>query len=269
VIQVDGSTAYPEQILVAGQTLTYHRPPWEEPSVPLNFSILYADEDVIAIAKPAGLPVLPGGGFLEHTLLHQLQRRFPEVTPCPVHRLGRGTSGVVLLARSPLAKRDLSRQWRESTQASVTQASGDRLLKTYRALIRASNLSDTFVLTTPIGLVPYPVLGKVYAASPTGKPAYSEGRVLRRTSQSTLVEVTIQTGRPHQIRIHLAAAGFPLLHDPFYAAGGLPYLVTDADCKLPVPGDCGYWLHAYRLQFRHPRTGSPLDIVCPPPIPLR
>jgi 23S rRNA pseudouridine1911/1915/1917 synthase len=261
-ITVDGQPGHADQRLHLGQTLAYHRPPWSEPDVPLAFAVLYEDEDLLAIAKPSGLPVLPGGGFLQHTVLHQLQVRFPQDSLCPVHRLGRGTSGVLLVGRSPLAKSDLSRQLRQSSQGEMTQ---NPLTKTYRALIGPSHLPDRFVMETPIGPVPYPVLGAVYAATPQGKPARSEGRVIHRCSTQTLVEVTIQTGRPHQIRIHLAAAGYPLLQDPLYAPGGQPYPVREPDRYLPTPGDVGYWLHAYRVRFRHPRTRSLMTLVCPPP----
>jgi 23S rRNA pseudouridine1911/1915/1917 synthase len=82
-----------------------------------------------------------------------------------------------------------------------------------------------------------------------------------------LVEVTIHTGRPHQIRIHLASVGYPLLGDPLYDVGGVPRQVsTIATDKLPVPGDDGYHLHAYRLGFVHPRSGQGMDIICPAPI---
>ncbi len=261
-ITIDGKPSRADQGLYAGQSLAYHRPPWEEPKVPLDFTVLYEDEDLMAIAKPAGLPVLPGGGFLEHTLLHQLQVRYPNRSLSPIHRLGRGTSGVMLIARSPMAKSDLSRQMRRST-LDATQPSS--LTKTYRALIGPSDLPETFVLTAPIGKVPYPVIGAIYAAAPHGKPAYSEGRVLRREAIQTLLEITIHTGRPHQIRIHLAAAGYPLVNDPLYAPGGCPYPVTKPHDTIPMPGDGGYWLHAYRLRFIHPRTQKPLAILCPPP----
>ncbi|MEL6381042.1 MAG: RluA family pseudouridine synthase [Cyanobacteria bacterium J06626_18] len=261
-ITVEGKPSRPDQGLSVGQSLAYHRLPWQEPEVPLDFAVLYEDEDLMAIAKPAGLPVLPGGGFLEHTLLYQLQVRYPDTPPSPIHRLGRGTSGVMVLARSPAAKSDLSRQMRRST---LDPTRPPLLTKTYRALVGPSDLPATFVLTTPIGKVPYPVIGSIYAATPNGKPAYSEGRVLRRDATQTLLEVTIHTGRPHQIRIHLAAAGYPLVNDPLYAPGGLPYPVKSPLGELPMPGDCGYWLHAYRLQFIHPRTRKPLEILCPPP----
>lgn len=265
-ITVDDHPGYANQTLRAGQILAYHRPPWQEPDVPLEFSVLYEDEDVLAIAKPAGLPVLPGGGFLEHTLLHQLTLRYPDATPSPVHRLGRGTSGVMLLARSPQAKADLSQQLRQATQRQATARTFE---KTYRALIGPSDLPDTFVIETPIGQVPYAPLGHLYAATPDGKSAYSEGRVLNRSDQHTLLAVTIHTGRPHQIRIHLASVGYPLLNDPLYAPGGLPYPVDESAESVTAPGDCGYWLHAYRIQFLHPSTRLRQTIIAPPPPSLQ
>ncbi|NEQ47254.1 MAG: RluA family pseudouridine synthase [Leptolyngbya sp. SIOISBB] len=260
-ITVDGQSAQAEQPLQANQQLAYYRAPWQEPAVPLDFEVLYEDDDVLAIAKPSGLPVLPGGNFLENTLLHQLKQRYPQAPPSPVHRLGRGTSGVMLLARSPLAKTELSRQLRQSSQGKNHAASFQKI---YRALIGPSDLPDTFEVTTPIGPVPYPVLGTIYAAIPTGKWAYSRGQVLQRCDTQTLLEVTILTGRPHQIRIHLAAIGYPLLGDPLYAPGGLPRAVA-ASTKLPVPSDLGYHLHAYRLQFIHPRTQTSMQLTCLPP----
>jgi 23S rRNA pseudouridine1911/1915/1917 synthase len=261
-VLLNGQPAAPDTPLQLGQQLTYHRPPWEEPDVPLTFEVLYEDADLLVVAKPSGLPVLPGGGFLEHTLLHLLQRHYPQAPPVPVHRLGRGTSGLLLLARSHLAKSQLSRQMREST----LQPGPATLRKTYRALVGPCNLPDAFTLTTPIGKVPHPVLGYVYAAAPHGLSAYSQGIVLKRSPTTTLLEVTIRTGRPHQIRIHLAAAGYPLLGDPLYAPGGLPYpTAADPAAKLPVPGDCGYWLHAHRLSLPHPRTGERLEFCCEPP----
>ncbi|WP_017298821.1 pseudouridine synthase [Nodosilinea nodulosa] len=262
----DGHPVAPDDRLQAGQTLAYHRPPWQEPEAPLGFKVLYEDEDLVAIAKPAGLPVLPGGNFLTHTLLHQLKLKYPENTPIPVHRLGRGTSGVMVLGRSPLARSVLSRQLRESTAAACDPQAPHPIRKTYRALIGPSNLPDTFTLTTAIGKVNHPVLGYVYAASPTGLPAYSDGKVLHRTPTSTLLEVTIRTGRPHQIRIHLAAAGFPLLGDPLYGVGGVPLaLEASPNGKIPVPGDVGYHLHAYQLNLEHPRTQKAMELISEPP----
>ncbi|MEO1067591.1 MAG: RluA family pseudouridine synthase [Cyanobacteria bacterium J06638_6] len=265
-IRQDGHTVAPSDRLKSGQTLTYHRPPWQEPEVPLEWTVLYEDEDLMAIAKPSGLPVLPGGNFLTHTLLHQLKLRYPANPPIPVHRLGRGTSGVMVLGRSPLARSVLSRQLRESTATAHDLKASHPISKTYRALVGAGDLPDRFTITTPIGKVNHPVLGYLYAASPTGLPAYSEGQVLRRAPESTLVEVTIRTGRPHQIRIHLAAVGYPLLGDPLYGVGGRPLTMEPAaDGSVPVPGDVGYYLHAYRLHLPHPRTQASLEFVDYPP----
>ena len=264
-ILLNGCPAHCQDRLTAGQVLDYHRPPWPEPAVPLEFEVLYADEDVLVIAKPAGLPVLPGGNFLTHTLLHQLQLCYPEQPPVPVHRLGRGTSGLMVLARSPLARSVLSRQLREATATAHDPQAPHLIYKTYWALIGPGNFPDVFTLTTPIGKVAHPVLGYVYGASPTGLPAYSTGTVLQRAAHATLVEVTIRTGRPHQIRIHLAAAGYPLLGDPLYGVGGRPIALAPAESdEVPVPGDVGYWLHASRLAFPHPRTHQPMEFITPP-----
>ncbi|HLE22565.1 MAG TPA: RNA pseudouridine synthase, partial [Vicinamibacteria bacterium] len=102
-VLLDGSPAGPEERLRGGQILAWRRPPWQEPAAPLGFAVLYRDEHLLAVAKPAGLPTLPGGGFLNNTLLTLLGRIYPGATP--LHRLGRGTSGVMLWARTQLARR--------------------------------------------------------------------------------------------------------------------------------------------------------------------
>ncbi len=255
-ILLNGQATSPQTRLEKGDQLTYQRPPWEEPVVPLDIEVLYEDLDVMVVAKPSGLPVLPGGGFLEHTLLWQLQQRYPDLAPFPVHRLGRGTSGLLLLARSPKARADLSQQLRDR-----------KIRKVYRALATGDNWPDHCIINQPIGKIFYPALGYLYAATPTGKKAQSEVWVLQRQPQATLVQVVILTGRPHQIRIHLAWLGYPLVGDPLYDVGGVPCpvgAIAPGD-KLPVPGDGGYFLHAYQLEFSHPRTGDRLHLECRPP----
>jgi 23S rRNA pseudouridine1911/1915/1917 synthase len=270
-ILLDGVRGFAESLLQAGQHLSYHRPPWQEPEVPLSFKVLYEDADVLVVAKPSGLPVLPGGGFLVHTLLHQLRQKYPQDTPIPIHRLGRGTSGLMLLGRSPLAKSHLSQQLRKSTAGGGSLVHSHRPIhKTYRALIGAGNIPDRLTITQPIGKIPHEQLGYIYGATTNGQFARSDVQVVRRDLERTLVEVTIFTGRPHQIRIHMASAGFPLLGDPLYELGGIPKPFSgDCDAKQPVPGDCGYSLHAYRLVFLHPRTQQPMTFECLPPINLR
>jgi len=115
--------------------------------------------------------------------------------------------------------------------------------------------------------VPYPPTGTVHAASPRGKAAGSRVRVLERrggAAPCSLVEVEIETGRPHQIRIHLAWAGHPLVGDPLFGPGGVPL----PGC-VAVPGDPGYLLHALRIAFVHPRTGARVAIECAAPPGLR
>ncbi len=266
LILLDGKSVDAGQVLAKGQKLTYRRLPWEEPSVPLNFEVLYEDADLWAISKPVGLPVLPGGGCLEHTVLWVMRSRYPNEQPAPLHRLGRGTSGVMLVARSAQAKSELSRQFRVRSQRSSGIATGS-MRKIYRALIgptTASDLPDRFVCDQAIGKIPYPRLGYVYGHMKAGLHARSEGQVLERRADSTLVEVQILTGRPHQIRIHLAAAGYPLLNDPLYGVGGIPKVGGTA-----IPSDCGYRLHAYQLQFAHPRTGEAISVTAELPEDLR
>lgn len=242
----------PEEVR-PGQLLEWQRPPWREEDVPLTFAVMYEDASLLAVSKPGGLPTLPGGGFQDHTLLTGVRAQFPGASP--LHRLGRGTSGLVLFARTAEAGTALSRAWRER-----------EVQKRYRALAAGVALDEERTITTPIGPVPHPRLGTVYAASAVGKASRSVARVLeRRAADSgrageTLFEVDIHTGRPHQIRIHLASVGHPLVGDPLYAVGGLP--LPD----LPgLPGDGGYLLHAEQLTFVHPVTGEPLTLRAPPP----
>lgn len=240
----------PACVLAAGDRLAWHRPPWEEENVPTDIAVLAEGGGWMVLHKPSGLPVLPGGGFLEHTLLHIARQRFGDAM-APLHRLGRGTSGAILFTRDTQAARALSRAMREG-----------RIAKTYLALVRGIPVEDAFTVDIPIGPVPYRPLGVLHAASPTGKPSLSHCRVLRRDidGEMSLLEIDIPTGRPHQIRIHCAAAGFPLVGDPLYRVGGLP-IEGDA-----VPGDLGYHLHSWRLRFPDP-SGSGIVLVEAPPPP--
>ncbi len=254
-ILLNGSVTIEQTLLKRGDQLLYHRPPWQEPDVPLTFEVMLEDADVLVVSKPSGLPVLPGGGFLENTLLGQLQQRYPQDTPVPIHRLGRGTSGLVLLARSSQTRAALSYQMRTH-----------QMQKIYRTFVTGNSMPDCFTVMHPIGKIPHPVLGYIYAAHGEGLAAQSDCQVLRRDADTSLLEVNILTGRPHQIRIHLAAAGYPLVGDPLYTIGGIPKtLIPSATGELPVPGDCGYHLHAMHLTFRHPTTQDLIEVTSLPP----
>lgn len=249
-VVLDGVTARGMALLRPGQTLIWHRPPWAEDAVPLHFEVLHEDAGVLAVSKPPGLPTVPAGGFLNHTLLTLVRQRWPEASP--LHRLGRGTSGLVLFSRTARAGAALARDWREG-----------RIRKVYRALAQGVARQDSCEITTPIGPLPHPRLGEVHAASAGGRPSRSTARVLERRDGQTLFEVIIHTGRPHQIRIHLAATGHPLVGDPLYGAGGRPL------AGLPgLPGDGGYLLHAHRLGFVHPVTGQEMTLEAPAPTEL-
>ncbi len=251
-VRLEDRLATNNDTLLAGQCLVWERPPWMEPDVPLATAILYEDEALLAVAKPSGLPTLPGGGeFLEHTLLALVRRRNPGASP--MHRLGRGTSGIVLFAPTAGAAVPLQAAFREQ-----------RTRKVYRTLCSGDPAWDAFEITAPIGEVPYPPLGTLHAALSSGRPSLSQVTVLERREGACLVEVEILTGRPHQIRIHLAHAGHPLVGDPLYGPGGLPLPGTTA-----LPGDLGYLLHAHRVELEHPRTGARLSIQCHPPPALR
>jgi 23S rRNA pseudouridine1911/1915/1917 synthase len=250
-VWLDGRTATDTDVLRLGQSLVWRRPPWEEPPVPLSFAVLHRDAHLLAVAKPRGLPSIPQGGlYLVHTLLNQVRRRWPEATP--LHRLGRGTSGLLLFARTPDARRAVAAAWRAG-----------RVEKTYRALVSGVPEQEVFSIDRPIGPVPHPRLGEVHAVSDRGRPSLSHVRRLEVRDSTALVEVSIPTGRPHQIRIHLAAAGHPLVGDPLYVEGGVP-------APQPgLPGEGGFWLHSFRLRLSHPATGLPLELECGPPPPLR
>lgn len=245
---------YPEYILHEGDILEWHRPPWEEGKVPTDFQIIYEDEAIIAVDKPAGLPVLPDGGFLENTLVHMLSLHYPGENIVPAHRLNRGTSGLILLSRTPDARRDLAAQFRDKT----SRYDGD-MVKIYYARsapYSQGKIGDKIVITTPIGPVDHPWLGKVHAAKPNGRPSCSRCEIIETDEESTLWKIDLVTGRPHQIRIHLASIGVPLIGDPLFLPGGYPR--HDA-----LPGDCGYFLRSTSLTFRHPVTKEKMTLSVP------
>lgn len=231
-VEVDARPADRDARVRRGQAVVWHRPPWEEPDVPLGVTTVDVDSQLLVVDKPAGLPTLPSGGYLLHTLLTVVRAEHPEATP--MHRLGTGTSGLVLFARTLRARRELQEAWREG-----------RVLRGYRGVLRGRPHASRFTVDTPIGPVPHALLGTVHGASPVGREASSTFEVVGARGEDAVVDVRIDTGRPHQIRIHAACAGHPLLGDPLYEVGGTPR----ADAR---PTEGGYLLHAAELQAPDP-----------------
>jgi 23S rRNA pseudouridine1911/1915/1917 synthase len=241
-VTLNGVTAIGSESVASGQILVWNRPPWIEPDAPQHFEILLDDPHLLAVNKPSGLPTLPGGGFMENTLLRMVQGHTPSANP--VHRLGRATSGIVLFAKTAQAASNLVANWNTP-----------KVQKTYRALAQNVAQHDAYEILTPIGLVPHPRIGSVWAANPSGKPSKSLAKVVSRTTSTTTFEVTLCSGRPHQIRIHLASIGHPLVGDPLYDITGRPL-----EDHPGLPGDGGYFLHAQFLRFHHPITGQPIHL---------
>lgn len=250
----NGCEAHAAERLARGDELEYHRVPWREPAVPTDFTVLYDDGAILAVDKPTGLPVLPGGSFLESTLLHRVRASAPvRHAASPVHRLGRGTTGVVLFGITPGACRALS----EEIRTGGTH-------KLYLGIARGVDLPDEFEARHPIGLVAHDAVGLVHAVAADGKASLTRFRVLARdpSRECSLVLAQLVTGRTHQIRIHLAACGAPLAGDPFYAAGGGPIAGARA-----LPSDLGYVLHAWSITVS--RVGGAERVTVRAPIPRR
>jgi 23S rRNA pseudouridine1911/1915/1917 synthase len=251
-VLVNGRPAGADDVLRAGDALEFHRAPWREPDAPESFDIAFEDEDVIVVVKPSGLQVLPAGPFSARTLL-QLVRTSDasRAGAAPAHRLGRGTSGLIAFGKTPAGRSSLARQFRDFS-----------LRKTYLAWVEGARLPVSFAARQPIARVPHGPLS-IHVAADRGRESLTLVRVLRREPPSeseggsaverALVAAQPITGRPDQIRIHLAAAGAPIAGDPLFGPGGVP--------KSDVPpGQGGYLLHAAALSFAAPKDSARVKV---------
>ncbi len=208
--------------------------------------IRYEDDDLAVIGKPAGLTVHPGAGRPTGTLLDWLDTAVPATRRLErhglVHRLDRDTSGLLIIAKTDAAARDLSAQFQDR-----------RVRKWYRALVEGTPAKPAAEIDAPIAR--HHADRKRYAVRPDGKPASTTYRTVRAYPGRTLLEVEPKTGRTHQIRVHLAALRHPIVGDAVYGT---------AD-----PGLGRQFLHAAKLRFIHPRTKRSLTVEDPLPDDLK
>ena len=215
--------------------------------IPLD--VVYEDGDVIVVNKPVGMVVHPAPGHPDGTLVNALLYHCGtslsgingELRPGIVHRIDRDTSGLIIAAKNDRAHLALAEQLQDHTLARV-----------YEAVAVGGFREDTGTVDAPIGR--HPVDRKKMAIDRQhGRPAVTHWAVLGRYPGYTHLECRLETGRTHQIRVHMASIGHPLLGDTVYGA------------KKPWPGLAGQCLHARRLKFIHPTTGQPVELECPLP----
>jgi 23S rRNA pseudouridine1911/1915/1917 synthase len=213
----------------------------------LPLEILYQDAAVIAINKPAGLVVHAGAGAESGTLVNRLVHHFAalsqvggDLRPGIVHRLDKGTSGVLLVARNDAAHRALAAQF-----------AGRTVEKTYLALVHGKVRDEQGRVITPVARDPIRRI-RMTTKLATGRSALTEYRVLRRFEKFTYLEVRIGTGRTHQIRVHLSSIGHPVAGDKLYGA----------------PPAARIFLHAWRIVFTSPATDRRVTVEAPLPAEL-
>jgi 23S rRNA pseudouridine1911/1915/1917 synthase len=273
---VDGRRAKPAYILRTGQRVTLV-PPQRPPTGPLPEDIpivvLYEDDDLVAVDKPPGMVVHPAKGHWSGTLAGALAHHFQQLStaggptrPGIVHRLDRDTSGVLLVAKSDAAHHQLARQFADRETE-----------KEYFAIVAGAPDRDRDVIDRPIGKHPYQRQRMaIRAAGPESRGAETYFEVVERFDGFAALKVVPKTGRTHQIRVHLASAGCPVLCDRLYGGRAVlrrSELIDSArGGRAPTEDDETILdrqaLHARRIKFTHPRTGEPLEVSAPLPLDL-
>lgn len=215
----------------------------------IGLDVIHEDDDILVVNKPPGLVTHPGAGNWSGTLLNGLLHHCPELAALPragiVHRLDKDTSGLMVVAKTPQAHAKLT----HDLQARTVQ-------RIYWAVALGQFQAAEGVIDAPIGR--HPVQRTRMAVVPGGKPAITHYRILKAYATAAWVECRLETGRTHQIRVHLAHIGHPLLGDPVYS--------THRHAPVRFHRQA---LHAQKLALVHPRTGSQMAWQAPPPEDLR
>lgn len=258
VLTVNGKACKPRDKVMLGDKLELDAEPeaqvnWQAESISLD--IVYEDEHLLVINKPAGLVVHPAAGHADGTLVNALLNHAPEVENLPragiVHRLDKDTSGIMVVARSLIAHTSLVEQLQTRTMG-----------REYEAIV-VGTLTGGSTVDAPIGR--HPRERKKMAVVPGGKPAVTHYRLVERFAAHTHVRCKLESGRTHQIRVHMAHVKHPLVGDPQY--GGrlrLPKGTTE-ELREVLAGFQRQALHARQLTLEHPRTGEMLTWEVPIP----
>lgn len=263
LITIDGKPAKSSHRVVGGEEIRVLIPPPVEATpaaedIPLE--VLHEDGDLIVINKPRGMAVHPGAGTSGGTLVNALLGHCRdlsgiggELRPGIVHRLDKETTGVLVVAKNDHAHEELSRQFRVHS-----------IKRVYLALVYGSFSTDRGRIEGAIGRHPTD-RKKMSGKARHGKQAVTHWRVLERFPRVTLLELRLETGRTHQIRVHLSESGHPLLGDQVYGGAGREAGLTDAGLKSLIRQLGRQALHARTLGFIHPTTGSYLEFSSPLP----
>ncbi|MFN4148935.1 MAG: 23S rRNA pseudouridine(1911/1915/1917) synthase RluD [Rhodocyclaceae bacterium] len=245
LIRVDGALADPKRKVLGGETVTCAAAPapsFADAAEDIPLSILYEDESLIVIDKPAGLVVHPGNGNERGTLMNALLHHAPQLAQVPragiVHRLDKDTSGLMVVAKNLAA------------QTGLVRALAAREVKRHYLALVLGTLTADGVIDAPIGRHPTQRI-KMAVVKSGGKAARTHYFVRERFARCTLLECRLETGRTHQIRVHLASIGHPLVGDPVYGRK------KSGDARLDAfPRQA---LHAFRLALVHPELGSEMQ----------
>jgi 23S rRNA pseudouridine1911/1915/1917 synthase len=249
-VLVNGQRTKASQRLTSSDRITIELPPSPGRPLPepIPLAVVYEDQDLMIIDKPAGLTVHPAPGHPSHTLVNAILARFPSLTmsndamrPGIVHRLDKDTSGLIVIAKDDLAREYLAAQFRRRT-----------VTKGYLVLVRGRLSPEQGIIEAPIGRDPHH--RRRMTVMESGKQATTQYQVREYLNRYTLVEVSPITGRTHQIRIHLSAIGYPVVGDPTYG-------VRSAHLHRQ-------FVHACRLGFRLPSTEQYQEFVSPLPADL-